>query len=1066
MGLRLALSRSAMVACAGAALISSGCSSPERVDESGEGSVMRVQQKSVAEHATEDTLAVYAARCDAATGITVPAFSCSEGLPNPAGDFFALIDQKSSIDNVEATVSIGNATGSARTPEDVSVTAKRMDAVGGNISGTADNFRFAYVNQQMTPFAEPGAGAAEVKIVNYESAGVGAVAGLMVRVQEEDTQGDIDDPDSPHAFLSISPAGNVSFRYRATKGGATSAPTVVFGQGFPLWLRLSWQLGIGTKAEISHDHVEWQTVGIAPILVSQPVPNPNLHVGVAVASATINYDRFFTTKRCDAPSALGSSCDLGSSFQVLARTADAIAVANCRKLGHIVEDRYSDVAVIQYNRKNGALCFYQGDLQAVGGVDGSWVEAPSDPNGDFPWLEPAETHEGNCTGCHDTGGLIRSPYLKQTGLLPAWGEGYDNNGLNPLRYVGHAFAEDRSYRVVAANGRAGEGNQLDPGLNCTSCHWMAVNNVLANGGTSMRFAFQATSPTQRPDDGFVPERKNPASATAPMWMRPDFSGSYPTEYDPFAAATASNYRECGSFLWGENFNLNPSTWSQMPDPDLGCSFEAHGRPYYSPIQIVNDLTWGNGGSSTGNLTDITISSGANTDIYGTSDSGVFANTFVTVDGRAMVKVTALTNTNEYAKAGVMFRSGAEANSPNVMLALTAQHGATLQYRPTAGAATQTAYLNGVNLPLWLRLDKSGETFVGSVSTDNRATWQQVGQAITLPGYAGSRVGLVNTAHTNSNQPGQAQFEAFDYTEAYGWSGPTDPHILLDAKIGSATGTRTEWRTREYITAGGGDIYGSADDFYYAFTTFSGDGELTTTVESLSSTAAWGKAGLMMRDNAVDTAKNVFVGKTPSGVTFQYRNTNTTVVTNVTTANQPMSFRLTRTGNTFRGYYKVQGAASWILLGSYTFSSFNPKALTGLAVSSETSWGSSSAVFNSDQNVEPPGFVWVAGTPDPDPDPDPGERPCDTLCTGATTFTFGSNYQSGSLGTGAICRETLEPVAGGNCSNVASGRTFEINGVSKVCNGQNWSSVPPPRNGGYCVQLSPGNWSSAAFTVWR
>src|SRR5690606_735305 len=212
-----------------------------------------------------------------------------------------------------------------------------------------------------------------------------------------------------------------------------------------------------------------------------------------------------------------------------------------------------------------------------------------------------ETHEGNCTGCHDTGGLIRSPYLKQTGLLPAWGEGYDNNGLNPLRYVGHAFAEDRSYRVVAANGRAGEGNQLDPGLNCTSCHWMAVNNVLANGGTSMRFAFQATSPTQRPDDGFVPERKNPASATAPMWMRPDFSGSYPTEYDPFAAATASNYRQCGSFLWGENFNLNPSTWSQMPEPDLGCSFEEHGRPYYSPIQIVNDLTWGNGGSSTGIL---------------------------------------------------------------------------------------------------------------------------------------------------------------------------------------------------------------------------------------------------------------------------------------------------------------------------------------------------------------------------------------------------------------------------------------------------------------------------------
>ncbi|HEY6722743.1 MAG TPA: hypothetical protein VI197_01895, partial [Polyangiaceae bacterium] len=160
---------------------------------------------------------------------------------------------------------------------------------------------------------------------------------------------------------------------------------------------------------------------------------------------------------------------------------------------------------------------------------------------------------------------------------------------------------------------------------------------------------------------------------------------------------------------------------------------------------------------------------------------------------------------------------------------------------------------------------------------------------------------------------------------------------------------------------------------------------------------------------------------------------------------------------------VQGAASWILLGSYAFSSFNAKALSGLAVSSETSGGTSSAVFNSDRTIEPPGFVWLAGTPAPDPVP---ARPCDDLCTGATTFTFGNNYQSGALGTGAICRETTEPVAGGNCSNVASGRTFQVNGVSKTCNGQNWSSVPAARNGGYCVQLSSGNWSTAAFTVWR
>ena len=1055
------LGRPTLVVCAGVALASSACGSAEEFSEAGDEGVARVRQKNVYASPASDTLAAYAAKCDAATGIHVPAFSCDEGLASPAGDHFAWIPQKTSIDNVEATAGVDGATGT-RTPADTNVTAKQMSSSTGNISGTADKFRFAYVGHQLSGFAQPGGGAAEVKIVNYVNPGAGAVAGLMLRTLPANDQGDILAKDSPHAYLSISSGGNVSFRYRETKGGQTSAPTVVSGQGFPLWLRLSWEVGMGTLAEISHDHETWQPVGIAPILESAPEGIVNLDVGVAVASATVNYDRFYTTKKCDAPSVLGDSCDLRSSFQVLARTADAIAVANCRQGVHISESQYSDIAVIQYNRKNGAVCFYQSDLGIDAGTNGSWVTAPSDPNGTFPWFDPLETHGRRCTACHDSGGLIRSPYLKQTGLLPAWGEGYDNNGLNKLSYVGNDFENDRSYRVTASKAEG------DSGANCNACHMMAVNdNHTEVGGTSLLFADQATSDDQKESSDFTHVHKNPISSTSPLWMRPSSTApgaSYPTAFDQGAANTAANFRLCGFFLLSQGMNPDPASWSYQPPAEWGCQFAPYGLPYQSPIQVVEDIPWGNGGVSSGDLNSITLDSGANTDIYGSSDTGIFAHTLVTVDGKAMVKVNSLTNTNEYAKAGVMFRSGGAANAANVMLALTAQHGATFQYRPTAGAATQTAFLDNVSFPLWLRLDKQGDTFVGLVSTDNRSTWQQVGQAVTLPGYVGSHVGLVTTAHTLSNQPGQAQFEGFDYTQAYGWVGAEDPHVLTDIKVGTASGTRTEWMTREYITAGGGDIYGAADKFYYAFHSFSGDGELTTTVESLTSTAQWGKAGLMIRDRANDTSKNVFVGKTPSGVTFQYRDAaNSTVVVNVTTPNQPTSFRLTRTGNTFRGYYKAQGGSTWTLIGSYAFGSFASKAMVGLAVSSETSGGTSSAVFNSDRTPEPPGFVWTAGTPAPDPIP---ARPCDNLCTGATTFTFASNYQSGALGTGTICRETTDPVAGGNCSNLASGRTFQINGVSKTCNGQNWSSVPAARNGGYCVQLGAGNWSSAAFTVWR
>jgi hypothetical protein len=93
------------------------------------------------------------------------------------------------------------------------------------------------------------------------------------------------------------------------------------------------------------------------------------------------------------------------------------------------------------------------------------------------------------------------------------------------------------------------------------------------------------------------------------------------------------------------------------------------------------------------------------------------------------------------------------------------------------------------------------------------------------------------------------------------------------------------------------------------------------------------------------------------------------------------------------------------------------------------------------------------------------NPCAGLCENPTSFSWSGNYQSGNLGTGAVCRETTQPVTGGNCGNFASGRQLLVNGTPQVCNGSNWSSVPAPRNGGYCVQATPGNFAWAFYTVW-
>ena len=62
---------------------------------------------------------------------------------------------------------------------------------------------------------------------------------------------------------------------------------------------------------------------------------------------------------CDHPNVLNRVCDPGSRFQVLGgRSTDAVAVAHCRPNGQASDSgKYNDIAIIQYNRKNGAVCY-------------------------------------------------------------------------------------------------------------------------------------------------------------------------------------------------------------------------------------------------------------------------------------------------------------------------------------------------------------------------------------------------------------------------------------------------------------------------------------------------------------------------------------------------------------------------------------------------------------------------------------------------------------------------------------------------------------------------------------
>jgi hypothetical protein len=134
-----------------------------------------------------------------------------------------------------------------------------------------------------------------------------------------------------------------------------------------------------------------------------------------------------------------------------------------------------------------------------------------------------------------------------------------------------------------------------------------------------------------------------------------------------------------------------------------------------------------------------------------------------------------------------------------------------------------------------------------------------------------------------------------------------------------------------IDGSGADIWNSEDEFYYVWTAFSGDVDISARVTSLADTDDRAKAGVMIRNSYYGTAANVFMALTPNKGTFQYRpqNAAASVSTPVEGITAPHWVRLQRTGDVFKSYHCADGT-SWIPVDSVTIS-MRQIAAVGLAV---------------------------------------------------------------------------------------------------------------------------------------
>ncbi|HYC86873.1 MAG TPA: alpha-amylase family glycosyl hydrolase [Chryseosolibacter sp.] len=269
-------------------------------------------------------------------------------------------------------------------------------------------------------------------------------------------------------------------------------------------------------------------------------------------------------------------------------------------------------------------------------------------------------------------------------------------------------------------------------LKNTACTPSAITPyVSVNGG-----AFTQTSAATLTAGGSVTFGPQPLTGGSWSWTGPNgYSAStreitlsnVQTNQSGNYTATYTNASGCPS---NHTFTLtvNPAP-SNLPAPwqtsDIGAVATAGSASYANGTFTVN---------------------GSGADVFDFADEFRFVYQQFSGNVTVTARVGSLTNTNAWAKAGVMIRETLAANASNAAMLLTPSNGFNFQYRNGTGAGSTAAGNAGGTIPNWVRITRSGNTLTGYRST-NGTTWTQTGSVtITMP--AAVYIGFFATSHND------------------------------------------------------------------------------------------------------------------------------------------------------------------------------------------------------------------------------------------------------------------------------------------------------------------------------
>ena len=333
------------------------------------------------------------------------------------------------------------------------------------------------------------------------------------------------------------------------------------------------------------------------------------------------------------------------------------------------------------------------------------------------------------------------------------------------------------------------------------------------------------------------------------------------------------------------------------------------------------------------------------------------------DGTISARVDSQATPNDpWEKTGVMIRSGSatDPQAPYYGVFITPGHGIVVQWRTSEAAQTNQVLGSATAAtPIWVMASRYTDTthnvvyYSAYTSTDGVNFTFVPGStvALSLPGPLVA--GIATDSHNSTTL---AAVTVDDLASLPGSQAPPGicPSAWTCADIGGALPAGQDQLNSSGVwteSAGGGDIWGTADSFHLVSQTLSADGTVTAHVTAQQNTSPWAKAGPMIRATSDPGSPYYGVFVTPgNGIDVQWRATQGGTTSQLLIPGSVPAYlmvgRYTTTGSNpqtyYTGYISTDGSTWTAIPGSTVPLSMTGAALAGFAITSHNQ-GTASAV---------------------------------------------------------------------------------------------------------------------------